>query len=191
MRTTNKFETAIGLSIFTPAEMLMYLSSSPCTHLFDQLPTDMIYYEIFRFLDYDSRVTANLLLHPEDRMRTPLRKEALTEFSMMFGSTVIKNLMRKQKTATTPIARNRLTLKIWRTMPMFPELVQYNSRFRATVLERAVEFSEIKPEETNVSAYTRKELKRLCENYIVALETSFPFVHELNASLEDWTAINY
>lgn len=169
--------------------MPVYLSSSPCTHLFDELPTDMIYYEIFRFLDYESRVTANLLLHPADRLRTPLRKEALTEFSMMFGSTVIKNLMRKQKTATTPIARNRLTLKIWRTMPMFPELVQYNSRFRATVLQRAVEFSEIKPEETNISTHTRKELKRLCEKYIVALETSFPFVRELNASLEDWTAL--
>ena len=175
--------------MFLPPTMPVYLSSSPCTHLFDELPTDMIYYEIFRFLDYESRVTANLLLHPADRLRTPLRKEALTEFSMMFGSTVIKNLMRKQKTATTPIARNRLTLKIWRTMPMFPELVQYNSRFRATVLERAVEFSEIKPEETNVSTHTRKELKRLCENYIVALETSFPFVRELNASLEDWTAV--
>lgn len=171
--------------------MLMYLSSSPCTHLFDQLPTDMIYYEIFRFLDYDSRVTANLLLHPEDRMRTPLRKDALTEFSMMFGSTIIKNLMRKQKTAKTLIGRNRLTLKIWRTMPMFPELVQYNSRFRATVLDRAVEFSEIKPEDTNVSAYTRKELKRLCESFMLSLETSFPFVRELNAPLEDWTAIKY
>ena len=59
-----------------------YLSSEPVTHLFDQLPTDMIYYEIFPYLDYDSRVTANLLLPQEDRLRTPLRKDAALEFQV-------------------------------------------------------------------------------------------------------------
>lgn len=170
--------------------MPVYLSSSPCTHLFDELPTDMIYYEIFPFLDYASRVTANLLLHPADRLRTPLRKDALTEFSMKFGATIMKRLVKKQATAKTPIARNRLTLKIWRTLPFFPELVQYDPRFRETVLNKAADFSNLEPEDAaHISTHTRKELKRLCENYIVALETSFPFVRELNAPLEDWTAV--
>ena len=45
-------------------------------HLFDNLPTDIIYYEIFPFLDYDSRVTANLMLPRKDRIGHPLKKDA-------------------------------------------------------------------------------------------------------------------
>ena len=57
--------------------MPKYLSSEPCTHLFDELPTDMIYYEIFPYLDYNSRVIANLLLPRQDRLRRPLEKDVV------------------------------------------------------------------------------------------------------------------
>ena len=76
-----------------------YLSSEPITHLFDQLPTDMIYYEIFPYLDYNSRVTANMLLPLQDRLRTPLRKDAVLEFTMRLGSTLITSLIKNQQKA--------------------------------------------------------------------------------------------
>jgi hypothetical protein len=169
-----------------------YLSSEPVTHLFDQLPTDMIYYEIFPYLDYNSRVTANLLLPQQDRLRTPLRKDAVLEFAMRLGSTSLVTLIRKQGTTTNPITRNRMSLKIWRTVPLFPELFQYNSRFREVMAAKAAEFSDPSLEEmVHITSYTRKELKRLCEAFLLSLETSYPYKREVatSSSKEKWSAV--
>ena len=172
--------------------MSKYLSSDPVTHLFDQLPTDMIYYEIFPYLDYNSRVTANLLLPRKDRLRTPLRKDAVLEFQIRLGSNLITSLIKKQGNTTNSIARNRLTLKIWRTVPLFPELFQYSSRFRQVIVEKAAEFSDPSLEGVeHVSAYTRKQLKRLCEDFLLSLETSYPYKREVASSYtrENWSAV--
>ena len=172
--------------------MPKYLSSEPCTHLFDELPTDMIYYEIFPYLDYDSRVTANLLLPQEDRLRTPLRKDAALEFQIRFGSTIITSLVLKQAKATNNIGRNRLTLKIWRTLPQFPELFQYSTKFRAVVAAKALEFTDPALEGvSHISPYTRKELKKLCEAFLLSIETSYPYKREVAASSqrENWSAV--
>ena len=169
-----------------------YLSSEPVTHLFDQLPTDMIYYEIFPYLDYNSRVTTNLLLPRKDRLRTPLRKDAVLEFTMRFGSTIITSLIKKQGITTNGIARNRLSLKIWRTVPLFPELFQYNHRFRQVIAAKAAEFCDPSTYElTQVSAYTRKALTLLCEAVLLSLETSYPYKRDLAASFprENWSAV--
>jgi hypothetical protein len=169
-----------------------YLSSKPVMHLFDQLPTDMIYYEIFPYLDYDSRVTANLLLPLKDRLRTPLRKDAVLEFAMCFGGSILISFVNKQGTTKNRITRNRMSLKIWRTVPLFPELFQYNSRFRAVISEKAAEFSDPSVEDMDhVTAYTRKELKRLCEAFLLSLETSYPYKREVatSSSQENWSAV--
>lgn len=172
--------------------MSKYLSSEPCTHLFDQLPTDVIYYEIFRYLDYDSRVTANLLLPQKDRLRTPLKKDAVLQFQLRLASTILVSLVNKQARAKNSVARNRLSLKIWRTVPLFPELAQYNSKFRAIITEKAVEFSDPSLEDLErVSPYTRKELKKLCEAFLLSLETSYPYKREVSLSSlqEDWSPV--
>jgi hypothetical protein len=160
--------------------MPKYLSLEPCTHLFDELPTDMIYYEIFPFLDYNSRVTANLLLPKEDRLRTPLQKDVVIMLEMSLGKAAMGSLIKKQSRATNPISRNRLTLKIWRTVTLFPSLYQYNSKFREVVAAKAVEFSDPSMVNyTHVSNYTRKELKKLCTNFLLSLETSHPYICEM------------
>lgn len=165
----------------------------PCTHLFDELPTDMIYYEIFPYLDYNSRVTANLLLPLKDRLRTPLRKNSSLEFSMRFAASIMTSLIRKQSRTKNNIARNRLSLKIWRTMPLFPELIQHNSRFRAVVSEKAIEFMDPGLEDMQrITPYTRKTLRALCEGFLLSLETSYPFLYEVNIVgnlLDNWTAV--
>jgi len=174
--------------------MTKYLSSEPITHLFDQLPTDMIYYEIFPYLDYNSRVTANLLLPRRDRLRTPLRKDAVLEFQFMLGSATIASLLRKQNNAKNKITRNRLTLKIWRVMPLFSPLYQYKAAFRKVVAAKAVELSDPNHEGiANVSAYMRKEIKRLCQDFLLSLETSNPYIRELEFSFHangDWSAVS-
>jgi len=172
--------------------MTKYLSSEPITHLFDQLPTDMIYYEIFPYLDYNSRVTANLLLPWQDRLRTPLRKDAVLEFQLMRGLDVIKPIIKKQAAATSRVVRNRMSLKLWRTLPLFPELYQYGARFRAVAAAKATEFSDPSTYEmTQVSVYTRKELIKLCKAFLLSLETSYPYVRELDFPSPggNWSAV--
>lgn len=172
--------------------MSKYLSSEPCTHILDQLPTDVIYYEIFPYLDYYSRVTANLLLPQKDRLRTPLKKDAALQFQMRLASTILKSLVNKQARATNSIARNRLSLKIWRSVPLFPELFQYNSKFRKVITEKAAEFSDPSLEGVeHVSAYTRKELKKMCEAFLLSLETSYPYKREVSLSCpqDNWSAV--
>ena len=161
-------------------------------HLFDELPTDMIYYEIFPYLDYNSRVTANLLLPLKDRLRTPLRKDAALEFTIRLYSTQMISLCNKQRHAQNRIARNRLSLKIWRTIPLFPELFQYNARFREIVVIKAADFSDPSlAEREDISVYTRKALKKLCEDFLLSLETSHPYKREVTPSYprEDWSAV--
>ena len=161
-------------------------------HLFDQLPTDMIYYEIFPYLDYNSRVTANLLLPRKDRLSIPLRKDAVSEFQLMLGNARMKSLLRKQREATNKTTRARLTLKVWRMMPLFPPLYQQNARFREVVAAKAVELSD--PAFAgldNTSAHTRKALKGLCQAFLLSLETSHPYLGEMEIAFEgdDWSAV--
>lgn len=161
--------------------MPKYLSSEPCTHLFDELPTDIIYYEIFPYLDYNSRVTANLLLPRQDRLRTPLQKDTVIMLEMCLGNAAMGSLLKKQSRTTNRISRNRLTLKIWRTVTLFPSLYQHNSKFREVVAAKAAEFSgPSMVEYAHVSNYTRRELKKLCTNFLLSLETSHPYICEIS-----------
>ena len=169
-----------------------YLSSEPVTHLFDQLPTDMIYYEIFPYLDYNSRLTANLLLPHKDRLRTPLRKDAVLEFQMRYATTVILSLIHKQANARSKLVRNRLTLKIWRTLPLFPELVQYSCKFRETVVAKTIELMDPSLEDLEtITPYTRKTLRALCVSFLLSLENSYPYIREVALSYprENWSAV--
>ena len=172
-------------------DMPKYLSTEACTHLFDELPTDLIYYEIFPYLDYNSRVTANLLLPQKDRLRTPLRKDATLEFSIRLAGSIVTSLIRKQSRTKNNTGRNRLSLKIWRTMSRFPQLIQYSSRFRRVVSEKAIEFMDPRLEDVQrITPYTRKTLKALCEGFLLSLETSYPFLYEVaTPALHNWTAV--
>jgi hypothetical protein len=152
----------------------------------------MIYYEIFPYLDYNSRVTANLLLPLQDRLRTPLRKDAVLEFTIRLYSTQMLSLCNKQRHAQSRIARNRFSLKIWRTIPLFPELFQYSAKFREIVVIKAADFSDPSlAEREDISVYTRKALKKLCEDFLLSLETSHPYKREVAPSYprEDWSAV--
>lgn len=169
-----------------------YLSSEPVTHLFDQLPTDIIYYEIFPYLDYNSRVTANLLLPHKDRLRTLLRKDAVLEFQMRYATTVMLSLIHKQSCARSNFARNRLTLNIWRTLPLFPELVQYSLKFRETVMAKTIDVMNPSLEDLeHITPYTRKTLRGLCLSFLISLETSYPYIREVPLSYpqENWSAV--
>lgn len=159
-------------------------------HLFDELPTDMIYYEIFPYLDYDSRVTANLLLPIKDRMSVSLNKEAVLQFSLRFAAAIIKGLMDKQWRTTNRIARSRINLKIWRTFGKLPQLLQYHAEFRRVTIDKIREFTDPATyEEGLVSSYTQKTMMKLCDDLLERMETSLPFLRQLEPISEEWTPL--
>jgi hypothetical protein len=55
-------------------EYLAWLNKQPNTlnHLFDNLPLEIIKYNIIPFLEYEDRVIVNFLLPPQDRISHPL-----------------------------------------------------------------------------------------------------------------------
>jgi hypothetical protein len=159
-------------------------------HLFDELPTDMIYYEIFPYLDYDSRVTANLLLPIKDRMSVLLNKESVLQFSLRFAAAIVKRLMDKQRRVRNPIALSRINLKIWRTLGKFPQLVQYHAEFRQITIDKIREFTDPATYEgCPLSAYTQKTLMKLCGDFLERIETSLPFIRSVKSISEDWTPL--
>jgi hypothetical protein len=159
-------------------------------HLFDELPTDMIYYEIFPYLDYNSRVTANLLLPIKDRMSVSLNKEAVLQFSLRFSAGIIKGLMDKQWRTTNRIARSRINLKIWRTLGKFPQLVQYHAEFRQITINKIRQFTDPATyEEGLVSSYTQKTMMKLCGDFLEQIETSLPFIRHVKPISEEWTPL--
>jgi len=183
-----KIEDGMSAPVFHPKMPVKPLLDN----LFDQLPTDMIYYEIFPYLDYESRVRANFLLPRKDRLSIPLRKNAVSQFQLMLGNARMRSLLRKQREATNKTTRARLTLKIWRMMPLFPSLYQQNARFREVVAAKAVELSD--PTFSgldNVSAHTRKALKGICQAFLLSLETSHPYLGEMDLDFrgDDWSAV--
>jgi hypothetical protein len=103
-------------------------------------------------------------------------------------------MVKKQAITKNSVARNRLTLKIWRTAPLFPELIQHNLRLREIMAAKAIEFSDLSidsPELAHVTPYTCKELKKLCKAFLLSLETTYPYKHEvkLSCQLENWSAV--
>jgi hypothetical protein len=161
-------------------------------YLFDELPTDMIYYEIFPYLDYNSRVTANTLLPPQDRLRTPLRKGAVLEFSVTFSCCILISNIKKQVFARNKITRNRFTLKIWRIMLLLPDLVQHSAKLRATFINKALEFSSQDSECFQyISRYMCKTLRVLSQKFLLYTETSYPFLHEVieSSRIQNWSAL--
>jgi hypothetical protein len=154
----------------------------------------MIYYEIFPYLDYDSRVTANLLLPWKDRLQIQPRKRALLEFQYMLNLTMMRSLLKNQQKAKNKITRSRLILKLWRKMPLLTTLYQHNASFRKTVAAKAVELSD--PTFAGLdqtSTYTRKTLKALCQGFLLSLETSYPYIGEMEFSFSqegEWSAVH-
>jgi len=155
-------------------------------HLFDNLPTDIIYYEIFPYLDYDSRVIANTMLPAVDRHRRKLKSEAVLKFSMKLGACRIKTLLDAHARAKNPIQRSRLLLRLWRTVPQHPALLRHCEQFRCVVKKKATEFFNLPPSEKDcLSYYSMRQLQTLCRRVLEILDVECPFEREVMMDCND------
>ena len=150
------------------------------THLFDELPTDMIYWEIFPYLDYNSRVTANSLLLPKDRLGAPLKKDMLILFAIRYGSAHILKLLREQAKATNRRWKATLTFKIWKQVLEYPEIVQYNRRFRDVIVDKAQELLDPDYDgKQTMTLYSKKRLEKACAKALAFIE-AHPYIREVS-----------
>lgn len=149
-------------------------------HLFDELPTDMIYWEIFPYLDYNSRVSANTLLPPKDRLGIPLKKDTVILFAIRYGSAHILKRLREQVRAKNRRWKTTLTYKIWKEVLKHPEIFQYNRRFRDGVIAKAQEFLD--PgyfRKRGMTLYSQKRLDTACTTALAFID-AHPYIREVS-----------
>ena len=84
-------------------------------YLFDNLPLEVILYEIFPNLDYDSRVTANAMLPPQDRQSKKLNPDIRIRLQFNLFMSKMSKYMRKID-KHRGIYRNRVILAMYRDM---------------------------------------------------------------------------
>lgn len=160
-------------------------------HLFDNLPTDIIYYEIFPFLDYDSRVTANLMLPYEDRIRHPLKKDAALGFAIRLSSVNLLKVVKSVPTATTKLSRCRKILNIYRNLvPKYIFLTEYSPRYREMMKLKCQDYINPAFEEyQTASPHLIKTMPVLCANILEMIEQR-PLKREVCDSKDpSWTPI--
>ena len=160
-------------------------------HLFDNLPTDIIYYEIFPFLDYNSRVTANLMLPRKDRIRHPLKKDAALGFAISLSSAILLKAVNSVPTSTTKLSRCRKILNIYRNLvPKYIFLVEYSPRYREMMKLKCQDYINPAFEEyQTASPHLIKTMPVLCANILEMIEQS-PFKREVCISKHhSWTPI--
>jgi hypothetical protein len=141
-------------------------------HLFDNLPTDIIYYEIFPFLDYNSRVTANLMLPYEDRIGHPLKKDAALGFAIRLSSVLLLKVVNSVATAKTKLSRSRKVLQVYRTfVPKYIFLTEYCPKYREMMILKCKDYTDLTFEEyDNATPHTKKTLPILCGNILKMIE---------------------
>jgi hypothetical protein len=77
------------------------------------LPSDVLTNGVLSFLDYESRINANRVLMPEDRMVKQFSKEKVLHHDICVNATILKNTIDKIDKQTGPY-RVTERLKIWR-----------------------------------------------------------------------------
>ena len=160
-------------------------------HLFDNLPTDIIYYEIFPFLDYDSRVTANLMLPRKDRIRHPLKKDAALGFAISLSSAILLKAVNSVPTSATKLSRSRKILNIYRNLvPKYIFMVEYSPIYRGMMKLKCEDYINPAFEEyQTASPHLIKTMPVLCGNILEMIEQR-PFKREVFCSKEpSWTPI--
>lgn len=160
-------------------------------YLFDNLPLDMIHYEIFPYLDYNSRVTANLMLPLQDRARIPLNQHTAIHVAMYIGVARLGAYLKAVDKSVSSHARNRNVLKMYREFPKYYFMFQYHQNLRTVCLEKTREFSN--PANTDYegrSKHFKTTLIALCNKMLEDVEQKYPFIENIYIEKHDeWSAI--
>ena len=160
-------------------------------HLFDNLPLDMIHYEIFPYLDYNSRVTANVMLPPKDRISVPLKKDCAIVFALHFIGPKGAEFIESLKEPGNNLVISRRYMHFGRNIHEFFYACQYRLEIREGMISLLRCFSDPNHKRyEHLSPYVKKNLPPLAILQLETLQTKFPFIKEVTLIKRDkWTPI--
>ena len=161
--------------------------------LLHNLPLDTIHYHIFPFLDWNSRVEANLLLPHAERIRVPLTKDAGISLMMRKEHDKLRRMLETPPTdAASSEERFSHILNVMMELRESRYLIQYAIKFRDMAFERCSSFADLDSSEYTNSSLTdekKKLLSLICKGTLKNLEV-FPYQREVKTTYNGWTPVN-
>jgi hypothetical protein len=149
-------------------------------YLFDNLPLEIIHHEIFPNLDYSSRVVANAMLPPQDRISKKLDEDKILCIQIRISVLkLLKFLKSIEAIGFSNIGqRNRHILKMFRCLLKEDTTVfKYKLAVRNVVIEKARRFLQ-ENEYEGTTPHMKKTLPPLCKSLLKIIE-GVPFVREI------------
>jgi len=149
-------------------------------YLFDNLPLEIIHHEIFPNLDYSSRVVANAMLPPQDRISKKLDEDKILRIQItMSVRKILKFLRSIEAMGFNKIGqRNRRILKMFRWFLKEDTTVfKYKLSVRNIVIKNTTRFLQ-ENEYEGTTQYMKKTLPPVCKSLLKIIE-SVPFVRDI------------
>lgn len=151
----------------------------------------MIHYEVFPYLDYESRVTANALLPPQDRLSMPLKKDCILVFELHLYASKGYQFATAMREPGSKLAISRRYMNFGRTVNELFFPCQYNGELRKSMVNVLTGF--LRSENARyqgLSPYVKKNLPPLVLKQLESLETKYPFIREVTLiRKKEWTPI--
>jgi hypothetical protein len=162
------------------------------TSILHNLPLDVIRKHILPSLDWPSRVTANVLLDPADRLRFSLKKDA--GISLMIAKD--HNIIKKKVSAVTIYNSQEKNYEhivdLMTSMNDMTYILKYSIGFRNMFISKCLGFADLESSEyagSILSDEKKQFLSALCKKNLARLET-IPYEREVASSCKDtWTAV--
>ena len=156
------------------------------------LPLDVIRKHIFPRLDWSSRVTANALLDPADRLSFPLKKDAAISLMLAKEHDIIKKKLYAVAPYNPPEKNYEHILATMKAMKNMNYLLRYSLNFRNMFILKSEVFANLESTEyatTAISIEEKQALATVCQENLERLKT-IPYEREVVSSCKDtWTAV--
>ena len=148
--------------------------------VFDNLPLDVIKFEIFPFLNYHERLNLNLCLPPQDRIRRKMLKASIERHERIILVETIRSYLDLHENGTFTVSKqleNMIRLFILLQKPRYFVLIARHPAFRDCVIQKIRNLVEQlinlrTPVELGVRVKLASELKKLRNK----IDTSGPYI---------------
>lgn len=156
------------------------------------LPLDVIRTHILPRLDWSSRVTANTLLDPKERLSFPLKKDAGISLMIAKEHDIIKKLLLAVNPFNSAQKNHGHIMTLMKAMKNMTYLLKHSLHFRNMFISKCLGFADLQSAEyaaSNISEEDKMALGSLCHENLARLET-LPYEREVASSCqESWTAV--
>ena len=150
--------------------------------MFDWLPLDVIKYEILPFVadEYFARMGINSILHPLDRISTPLRNNAIAELQMSIATRQYKNTnLNGNEYTTSASERAKMLISIFDFNTRNSTFLKYDIKYRNALILKVQQYSDPNfPQYHSVSQDEKTQLVSKAMQFTTTLANT-PYLHEV------------